>query len=137
RRHSWYGTYRTFASADTNASTRRVTDQLLKIYDLTLVENTNALKRRYAGLTPQATYRFSSTFDVGATYTLSRTWGNFDGENVGSGPVASAVLQYPEYKQESWNYPEGDLQIDQRHRARFWGTYGLPWVNGLSLSVLQ
>ena len=132
-----YRNYRDFYAGVTNTSTGRVTDQLGKAYDLTLIENTNALKRRYAGLTSQATYRFSSTFDVGATYTLSRTWGNFDGENVGSGPVTSAVQQYPEYKQESWNYPEGDLQIDQRHRARFWGTYGLPWGNGVSLSVLQ
>src|SRR2546422_2352870 len=41
---------------------------------LTLVENTNDLKRRYAGLTTQGTYRFTPRADVGATYTLSRSW---------------------------------------------------------------
>jgi outer membrane receptor protein involved in Fe transport len=132
-----YRNYRDFYAAVTNLSTGRVTDQFGKAYDLTLIENTNALKRRYAGLTPQVTYRFSPTFDVGGIYTLSRTWGNFDGENVGSGPITSAVLQYPEYKQQSWNYPEGDLQIDQRHRARLWVNYGLRWVNGLTLSALE
>jgi len=74
---------------------------------------------------------------VGGTYTLSHAWGNWEGENVGSGPITSAFLQYPEYKQESWNYPEGDLQIDQRHRARIWADYGLPKVEGLTVSVLQ
>src|SRR5581483_2455942 len=132
-----YRKYRDFYASVTDMTTGRVTDQLGKSYDLTLIENTNQLKRRYAGLTPQATFRFTPTFDVGATYTLSRTWGNFDGENVGSGPVTSNILQYPEYKQESWNYPEGDLQIDQRHRARIWANYGIPHVNGLTLSVLQ
>jgi len=132
-----YRNYRDFYAAVTNTSTGRVTDQLGKSYDLTLVENTNALKRRYAGLTPQVTYRFSSTVDVGATYTLSRTWGNFDGENVGSGPITATALQYPEYTQASWNYPEGDLQIDQRHRARIWGDYGLRWVNGLSVAAVE
>ena len=132
-----YRNYRAFYASVTNLSTGRVTDQLGKAYDLTLIENTNQLKRRYTGLTPQATFRFSPTFDVGAIYTLSRTWGNFDGENVGSGPITSAVLQYPEYKQQAWNYPEGDLQIDQRHRARLWANYGLPWASGLTVSALQ
>src|SRR5262249_31469563 len=132
-----YRNYRDFYASVTNTSTGRVTDQLGKAYDLTLVENTNQLKRRYAGLTPQATYRFNPTFDVGATYTLSRSWGNFDGENVGSGPMTSDILRYPEYKQESWNFPEGDLQIDQRHRARLWAVYGIPRLTGLSVSVLE
>jgi hypothetical protein len=106
-------------------------------FDLTLVENTNDLKRRYAGLTTQGTYRFTPRADVGATYTLSRSWGNFNGEDAGSGPVPGDILQYPEYRQASWNYPEGDLQTDQRHRARLWINYGLPWVDGLTLSLLE
>jgi hypothetical protein len=68
---------------------------------------------------------------------LSHAWGNVDGETVGGGPSADASLQYPEYKQASWNYPEGDLAIDQRHRARLWVNYGLPWVPRLTLSMLQ
>ena len=59
--------------------------------------------------------------DVGANYTLSRAWGNFDAENVASGPVPFDY-RYPEYKQASWNFPDGDLAVDQRHRARL-GNY--------------
>ena len=55
--------------------------------------------------------------DIGGNYTLSRLWGNFDGENVASGPVSSSAFQYPEYTQASWNIPDGDLSSDQRHRV--------------------
>ena len=108
-------------------------------YDLSLVKNEDSglLKRKYAALTLQAQYRFSSRVDVGGNYTLSHLWGNVDGENVVSGPLADSSLQYPEYKQTSWNFPEGDLSIDQRHRARLWVNYGLPWANGLTVSLLQ
>ncbi len=56
---------------------------------------------------------------------------------MNNGPVTGGALQYPEYKEESWNFPEGDLAGDQRHRARLWLNYGVPRVDGLTLSVLQ
>ena len=102
-----------------------MTDKLDRQFDLTLIENTDRLKRRYAGLSTQGTYRAAPSLNLGATYTLSRTWGNFDGEGA-NGPAPDGSLQYPEYKQAAWNYPEGDLSIDQRHRARIWATYGVP-----------
>jgi len=101
-----------------------------------LIENTDRLKRRYAGLSAQGTYRAAAALDLGATYTLSRTWGNFDGETA-NGAALEGGLQYPEYKQAAWNYPDGDLSIDQRHRARLWATYGVPRVSGLAVSILQ
>jgi len=120
-----------------NTSTGKVTDQFGKTYDLALVENSNDLSRRSSGLTALATYRFNPTFDIGGTYTLARAWGNVEGENVNSGPITTTAFAYPEYKQAAWNYPVGDVSIDQRHRARLWINYGLPWVNGLTLSALQ
>ena len=44
------------------------------------------------------------------------------------------MLNYPEYR-GSWNYPSGDLSIDQRHRARLW--LNVTPVTGLTLSLLQ
>jgi Carboxypeptidase regulatory-like domain len=132
-----YRDYRDFYALQTDTSTGRVTDSLGQSYDLTLVVNSNVPKRQYQALNTQGTYRFNARTDVGGTYTLSHAWGNHEGENVGSGPVQAAFLQYPEYKQASWNYPEGDLQIDQRHRARLWVDYGLPMVEGLSVSAMQ
>ncbi len=129
--------YRDMYATVQDTTTGQVQDNLGKTYDLAVIRNSSDLTRRYSGLTAQGTYRFSSSLDTGATYTLSRTWGNNDGENVGSGPVTSGAFTYPEYKQAAWAYPMGDLSIDQRHRARMWVTYGLPWVQGLTVSALQ
>ena len=96
-------------------------------YDLTLLENDEdgLLSRQYTGLSLQAQYRAGTRLDFGGNYTISRAWGNVEGETVPNGPIAAgasgreAVLSYPEYRGE-WNYPTGDLSIDQRHRARLW-----------------
>src|SRR4051812_21171618 len=132
-----YRDYRDVYIERRDLSTGKVTNSAGQTFDLGLIENTNDLKRRYSGLTTQGTYRVGSRTDAGATYTLSRAWGNFNGESVASGPVTSDVFQYPEYRQESWNYPTGDLQIDQRHRGRLWLNYGVPRINGLIVSVLE
>jgi hypothetical protein len=64
---------------------------------------------------------------VGANYTLSRTAGNYNGETFPSGGQASAGNEsYPEYSAAGWSLPEGDLAIDQRHRARGWTTVHVP-----------
>jgi outer membrane receptor for ferrienterochelin and colicin len=132
-----YRDWRDFYVQRTDLSTGRVTNSRGQEFDLTLIENTNDLARRYSGATFQGTYRFSSLFDVGATYTLSRLWGNVDGETVNNGPVSDSSLRFPEYKQASWNYPDGDLSADQRHRGRLWINYGVPRVSGLTLSAMQ
>lgn len=134
-----YRNYRNFYVQRTDVSTGQVANSLGNRFDLTLFENDRdgLLKRRYAGLTTQGTYRFDARTDAGVTYTLSRAWGNFNGESFAGGPVAPDVLSYPEYRQASWNYPDGNLQIDQRHRARLWLNYGVPKVDGLTVSLLQ
>jgi len=132
-----YRKYHDFYAGVVNASTGKVTNSFGQSFDLQLIENTDAIKRQYAGLTTQGEYRLNGTSEIGGQYTLSHAWGNFEGENVGSGPVNFGGTQYPGYKQESWNYPEGDLQVDQRHRARLWVTYGIPQVKGLGVSLLE
>jgi hypothetical protein len=87
-------------------------------------------------VTISANYRLSRT-EFGGNYTLSRLRGNFIGENTGSGPLTSALLSYPEYHQDAWFVPIGDLEADQRHRASLWMNYGVPRVSGLTLSLLQ
>jgi len=132
-----YRTYRDFYVERVDTTTGKVTNSLGQPFDLDLVENTNLVSRRYAGGSVQATYRFGAVADVGANYTLSRAWGNFDEENSTSGPITATVLKYPEYLQASWNYPEGDVSVDQRHRSHLWINYGVPKTNGLIVSVLQ
>ncbi len=118
--------YHDFYVQRTDLSTGRVTNSLGQAFDINLVENTDALKRRYQSGAVQLTYRAFSSVDFGGNYTLSRLWGNFDGENPASGPLTSRIFQYPEYREARWNLPDGNLAGDQRHRARIWGTYRVP-----------
>jgi hypothetical protein len=132
-----YRDYHDFYSQRIDTTTGNVADQLGNRADLAVVENTNALKRQYQGLTLSSTYRVSGRTDVGGNYTLSRLWGNFDGENVASGPLSTDLFQYPEYRQQSWYAPMGDLSADERHRANLWINYGVHGVEGLTLSLLE
>lgn len=123
-----------------DTTTGRVTDEEGQEFDLTLVENTDAVSRQYTALNLQANYRLTPRITAGGNYTLSRLWGNVNGENINSGPLTSSVLSYPEYFDTSWSAPEGDLLADQRHRLRLWGTVGLPFferLGRLSLGVLE
>ena len=129
--------YRDFYSSRIDRSTGIVVDQFGNRADLAIIENTNDLKRRYSGVTVSGRYRINSRSDAGGSYTLSRLWGNFDGENTASGPLTTDLFQYPEYREASWFAPEGDLAADQRHRATFWFNYGVPKIEGLTISVLQ
>jgi hypothetical protein len=106
-------------------STGRVADGSGRPFDLTLVSNTQKARRTYDGLTFDARYRWSA-IQLGGNYTLSRTWGNFNGENVGSGPIRAGFDTFPEYRQESWNYPMGYNPGDQRHKLRAWFSYHVP-----------
>src|SRR5207253_4167375 len=132
-----YRDYRDFYAQRTDLSTGKVSNTAGQTFDLTVVENTNAVRRQYAGLTTQLTYRVSSRLDTGGNYTLSHAHGNFEGETVGAGPVTTTVLRYTEYKDPKWNNPEGDLAVDQRHRARVWASYDLPWLSGLGFGLLE
>lgn len=135
-----FRTYRDFYTQRVDLTTGKVADTLGNRYDLFLVENTNNAKRRYSGMTTQASYRVSGDLDVGGNYTLSRLRGNFDGETSASGPSVAQVDAFPEYKDPSWNAPEGDLAADQRHRARLWATYASPMperAGKLTFGLLQ
>ena len=109
-----------------DTSTGTVQDETGKSYDLKLVENTNDLERRYVALSTQVNYRVGSRIDFGGNYTLSRLWGNINGENVASGPLTSTIFSYPEYFDVAWSSPDGDLSADQRHRFRGWANVRLP-----------
>ena len=134
--------YRDFKSfyADYTTPNARVQDAEGRFYDLVTIANDNELgKRKYAGLSLMGNYRWTA-IDIGGNYTLSRNWGNIgtpEGETVANGPVRFEGPRFPEYKQASWNYPEGDLNSDQRHRSRIWLNYRPGIISGLTLSFLQ
>jgi Carboxypeptidase regulatory-like domain/TonB dependent receptor/TonB-dependent Receptor Plug Domain len=118
-----------FYVSRTDLSTGQTTNSLGRSFDISLIENSNDLERRYQAAAFQANYRFGTNVEIGGNYTLSRTWGNFDGENPASGPLTAQLLAYPEYREEKWNQPAGNLGTDQRHRARIWGVYRVPMAS--------
>jgi outer membrane receptor protein involved in Fe transport len=124
--------------SDVAVPNRRAQDAEGRSYDLVTVTNDRDLAfRKYAGLTASGSLRWTAV-DVGGSYTLSRNWGNFEGETVASGPSRFEGRRFAEYKQASWNYPEGDLSTDQRHRSKLWLNYRPGgYVSGLALSLLQ
>lgn len=135
-----YRNFNNFYTDRVDTTTGKVTNSIGDEFDLLLIENSNEQEREYAGLSFQGNYRFGSRTTVGGNYTLSRLWGNLNGENVGSGPLTGAILSYPEYFERSWSFPEGDLAADQRHRLRLWANVELPFVERLgrlNLGVVQ
>jgi hypothetical protein len=133
-----YREYRNFYSLRTDQTTGKAIDQFKNTLDVSYVENSDLLKRRYAGMTAQASYMMGSRIDLGGNYTLSHAYGSLEGE-LASGPSGASILSYPEYKRASWNAPEGDLLIDQRHRARIWATVTphVGRVGSLVLGIVQ
>jgi len=121
-----YRNYNDMYGSFQDLTTGRVTDPTGRSYDAVSVKNTPDARRWYHAVTASADYRFGTTLTLGGNYTISSSKGNNDGENVGSGPVMASINQFPEYRQESWNWPEGYMMNDQRHKGRIYATYQLP-----------
>jgi hypothetical protein len=117
--------YRDFFAEQKDLTTGRVADPRGTPYDLGVVVNTNVVERDYKALQAQVQYRFTPDLNLGGNYTLSNAFGNFNGETESSGADTADALNYPEYRRREWNYPVGDLAIDQRHKLRLWANYGL------------
>jgi len=66
-----------------DTSTGKVTDPASgQVYDLRLIENSDRVKRTYGALLLQVDLRIRPDLRVAASYTLSETRGNFDGDDA-------------------------------------------------------
>jgi hypothetical protein len=103
------------------------------------INDSKLLERKYDAIQIQFSYRPWDVLSIGGNYTYSELKGNVESENTTSGPITSGIYQYPEYRQLSWAYPKGDLNADQRHKARLWVVYDIfnTKHNALSVSLLQ
>jgi hypothetical protein len=97
------------------------------------------LERKYYALQFQFSYRPWDPLNIGGNYTYSSLTGNWDSENTVSGPISSAVLQYPEYLQVSWYAPIGALSANNRNKARLWVVWDILNTkhNSLSVSLME
>ena len=127
--------WRDFYAASVTTSTRRVNTPLGIPVDLSLIRNSNDMKRAYRGLQLQAHWT-PPRIDAGVHYTLATLRGNDDGETAQGGPVANSdpSIFYPEFLNYANFSPVGWLQGDERHRLRAWLGYDFPW---LTVTVMQ
>ncbi len=121
-------------------------DQYGNVLDMEVIGNSSKLDRRYMAVQTQLQYRFTRNLHAGGSYTWSRLTGNVGEENRANSAAPGGVEQYPEYKQERWNYPTGYISSgfpvqfagDQRHRARLWIGWDLTTRLGdLNASLLE
>ena len=107
------------------------------LLDMRIIDTTDAYEREYDAVQTQFRFEPWRRLRIGGNYTWSHLRGNVFGEST-SGPETGDALSYPEYKQESWNHPMGDLAQDQRHRLRMWAGYDFRTPIGrFNVSVLQ
>jgi outer membrane receptor for ferrienterochelin and colicin len=138
-----YRKWGNFYAQRTDTTTGQVQGQIgtvVQRFDLTLVQNNDSLyDRTYKGLHTQFSFRASDRLNLGGNWTLSKTEGNFNGENQGSGPIPGGLGNYPEYFDVRWSAPSGALAIDQRHRVNLYGVFKIFGNDrhGLSASMLQ
>lgn len=121
--------------------TGRTEPRFGQVFDLAIMDNSPEAARRYLGLLLQLGLKPTPRLELGGHWVLSRTRGNFDGEDASGGAVAADRFnQYPEYKDLRWHNPSGWLNTDQRHNLRAWAVVELPvpqWLGTLSASALQ
>lgn len=112
--------WRDFYAASVTTNTLRTNTPLGIPVDLTLLRNSNAIRREYRALQLQLRHAIGRT-DWGAHYTYATLRGNDEGDNPMSGATANfdPALYYPEFFAYDAT-PTGALPGDQRHRLRAW-----------------
>jgi outer membrane receptor protein involved in Fe transport len=133
--------WKSFYAFRVDQSTPTQTDLLGIPHDVAIVENTDAIKREYRGVQFQGAWT-PRRFNVGLNYTYSTLKGNDEQESATSGTVGNTPgsIFYPELNDYAQRLPEGYLAQDERHRARAWVGYDVPWphvLGALNVSVLQ
>jgi len=122
-------------------STPVLTDPLGIKHDVSIVENTNDIKREYRGIQFQSGWR-PGRFNVGLNYTYSTLKGNDEQESAVSGTVGNrpGSIYYAEFLNYDRRLQEGYLNGDQRHRVRGWVGYDIPMPSAfgaLNVSLLH
>jgi hypothetical protein len=136
--HRTYGSF--YASEITPGNAVDVPGSGGALLDQAVYINDDSIYNRdYDAVMTRFDYRIGSRWNIGANYTWSEAKGNFDGETFDSGPVPGSFFEYQEYKEASWNVPNGFLGVDQTHKFQAWVVWDAiaSSHHNLSLSLLQ
>lgn len=104
------------------------------------VNDDDVISREYLGLDIAVNLALlDRRLRLGGALTVSELTGNTNGETGGSGPIATGLLEYPEYRDLAWNAPEGRLTSDRPIKLDLYGTYDLLRTahNRLAVSLAQ
>ncbi|HVN30717.1 MAG TPA: carboxypeptidase regulatory-like domain-containing protein [Thermoanaerobaculaceae bacterium] len=121
-------TFKDLYAYQADLSTGQVTDDLGVTSDIRYVINDpGKLERKYDGVSISASYQLLASLNLGFNYTWSHRYGNYVGESSGAGPYAnsSGPYYYPEYSEQRWTNPKGDLPGDQRNLGRIYGVWDI------------
>ena len=128
-----------FYATQLDMSTGRYTAPNGSTGDRAIITNDDDnIERTYRGIQTQFSYN-PNRFNIGGGYTWSKLEGNDVPEGDGTAGVPNAFgLFYPEYLNYEARQPHGYLNGDQRHRARVWVGYDIPFPIGkLNTTILQ
>jgi hypothetical protein len=133
--------WKDFYAFGVDQTTPHQLDPLGLNHDVSIVQNSNDIHRKYRGAQFQAAWR-PRRFSAGLNYTYSTLKGNDEQESATSGTVGNnpSSIFYHEVLGYSQYQPDGFLLQDERHRARAWVGYDLPLpalVGNVNLAVLQ
>ena len=99
--------YRNFYSQRTDLTTGTVTDGVGNTFDLNLRREHRPTERRIRRPARRRPVTTRRRVTLGGNYTLSRAYGNVEGETATAAPAARRSNNYPEYRTAAWNYPDG------------------------------
>lgn len=110
-----------------NGTTRIVRNGIdLGLFDNAEYRNTDGPSREYQGLDLQASYRFRTTLDLNAQWSVQlQNDGTFEGESANNPAIPSIIGDYPEIYVPERSFPDGRVDEFQRHKVRAWATYSL------------
>jgi outer membrane receptor for ferrienterochelin and colicin len=133
--------WKDFYAFRVDSTTPQAVDPLGIGHDVSVVENSNDITRKYRGIQFQGTWA-PRRFNVGLNYTYSTLKGNDTQESATSGTVGNSPqsIFYPELRNFASTAPQGYLAQDQRHRARAWVGYDVPFphvLGNVNVSLLQ
>src|SRR5438132_13618346 len=132
--------WKNFYASQVTSTTPKANTPLGIPVDMTVVLNSNDIKRTYRGVQLQSAWH-PNRWNLGLHYTWSKLRGNDEGENAGSGPIANLPLNlyYPEYAGYAQRLPVGYLAADERHRLRAWSAYDIAFggFGDISVSALE
>ena len=134
-----FRTYVDFYAERRDMTTGKVADPGGRLFDLGVLENNNDLERTYKALQRRSSTGSRPTSSSAATTRSRSRTATSTARRPATGRSPATCSTIPNTATADWNYPIGDLSIDERHKLRLWANYGLRFgsLGRVDLGLLQ